>query len=119
MTTTEFEGKEKLCQFIKEYEDDQYCLEILHFLGRHPSTRFSRSALFYALKGGRLYLERALKRLISQRLLKLYTRNNEALYSLTEDSSLRALVAELARLEWCQWQQVLAQSHSPAEEAPP
>ncbi len=101
-----------LCQFIKEYADDQYCLELLQFFGGYPHARFSWLAVVHALNvnGGRLYVERALRHLINKGVVRTYIEgNNLPLYFLTGDEPLRRPALELAKLDWHQWQLVLRQ----------
>ena len=109
MITSEIAIEEKLCQFIKEYADDQYCLELVIFLGRHPCTRFSQLAIVHALDRRRLYIERALRRLISKGVVTTSIENNVPVYSLTENESLANPVLALAKLDWYQWQRLLGQ----------
>jgi hypothetical protein len=106
MTLSQIHIAANLYQFIKEYADDHYCLELLRFLGRYPNARFSRLALAHALdvNGGRLYIGRALRHLIAKGVVKTYIKNNVGLYSLTRDESLRSLALDLGKLDWCQWQ---------------
>ncbi len=116
MAVSEVAIEEKLCQFIKEYADGQYCLlELLRFWGRHPNTRFSQLAIVHALDSRRLYVETALKHLINEGIIKTYIENGDFRYSLTEDEELRNLVLDLARLNWCQWQLMLGQMYPSSE----
>ncbi len=117
MIVSETTLQERLCQFTKEYTDDQCCLlEILQFFGRYPHTRFSGLAVIHALNGRRFYTERALKYLIDKGVVKRYSENNVSLYSLTEDEELRSLVLNLAKLDWGQWQLLLKQIYPASEE---
>jgi len=111
MTASEIAIAEKLDQFLKEYADSYYCLEILRFFGKYPRARFSGLAVVHALNvnGGRLYIEKVLRYLIDKGVVKTYIENNVRLYSLTEDESLRSLVSDLAKLDWHQWQLVVRQ----------
>lgn len=104
--------REKLCQFIKDYADGQYCLELLQFLGRHPCTRFSQMAIVRALQNKRLYTERALSYLVKKGLVKLDTTTSVPLYSLTDDETLHNTVLSLTRIDWRQRQSVLRQAYS-------
>ncbi len=100
----------KLCQFVKEWGDDHYCmLELLRFFGSHPCARFSRLAIVHALSSTKVYIEGALKHLINKGVVRRYIENNVPFYSLTEDESLRSPVLELAKLDWFQWQLMLRQ----------
>jgi len=111
MTVPEIAIAEKLYQFIKEYADDHYCLELLRFFGGYPRARFSGLAVVHALdmNGRRLYIERVLRHLIDKGVVKTCIENNVRLYSLTDDESLRSLVSDLAKLDWRQWQLVVRQ----------
>lgn len=104
--------EEKLCQFIKEYASDQYCLELLQFFGAYPHTRFSSLAIIHALSGGRLPTERALRQLVSKGVIRTCMDNNILLHSLTEDEPVRSLVLDLAKLDWHYWQLVLRQIYA-------
>ena len=118
MSGSEIAIAEKLYQFIKEYADDHYCLELLRFFGGYPHARFSGLAVVHALdvNGRRLYIERVLRHLIDKGVVKTYIENNVCLYSLTEDESLRSLASDLANLDWRQWQLVVRQIYpAPAE----
>jgi len=77
--------KGKLRGLIEEHADDQYCQEILLFLGRHPYTRFSRLTIIHALNGYKWCTEQALKRLTNTGLVKRYVENDVTLYSLSGD----------------------------------
>ncbi len=102
---------EKLCQFIEQYADDHYCLELLRFFGGYPHARFSELAVVHALNSnnGKLYTKRALRRLMDEGVIRTHNENNVLLYSLTGDESLRSLASDLAKLDWRQWQLVLRQ----------
>ena len=112
MTSAKTTIKEKLCQFIKQYMDSQYCLELLRFLEGYPHVRFSELAIVHALNSnpGKLYTKRALRQLVDKGLVRISIDNNIRFYSLTEDKSLRSLATDLARLDWHQWQLVLRQT---------
>lgn len=106
--------KEKLSHFIKDYTGDQYPLmELLHFLGRHPHTRFSRLAIVHALNYGKLYTERALRYLVNKEVIKVHIANNVPLYSLTKNEPLRSWALHLGRLEWSQWQLLFGERNLP------
>ncbi len=117
MAIAEVAIPDKLCRFIGQYAEDHYCLlELLRFLGRHPSTRFSQQAIAYALNSGRLHVETALKYLVNRGAVRRNVENNAPFYSLTDDESLRGLVLDLAKLDWSQWQLVLRRSYPAATE---
>ena len=106
--------REHLCQLIKEYSDDPYCLELIQFFGWHPNARFSGLAILHALSvsGERRYIEKALRQLIDKGVVKTYSENNIALYCLTDDEALRQAALDIARLDWSQWQVMLRQSYT-------
>lgn len=83
MTISEIAIEGKLCQLAKEYVDDQCCQELILFLGRHPRTRFSHLAIVHALNGHRFYTERAIVRLVNNRVVRRYVENNISFYSLS------------------------------------
>jgi len=101
--------EEKLRQFVSQYADDPYCLELLRFFGRHPNTQFGHLATVHAFNGQRWHIELALRRLIKEGVVRTYTENNVPSYSLSQDESLRSLVLDLAKLDWGRWQLTLRQ----------
>jgi len=105
--------EEKLSQFVKDYVDDYYCLELFRFFGAYPDTHFNRLAIIHALNvnGGKLYVEQALSRLIDKGVIKTYSTNDTSLYSLTGDEPLHSLVLCISKLTWHQWQLMLHQSN--------
>ena len=113
MTAFEIKIAEELCQSVKQYADDHYCLELLRFFGWHPHARFNELAVVHALNsnGGKLHTKRALKQLVDKGVVRISIDNNIPLYSLTEDESLCSLASDLAKLDWRQWQLVLRQTH--------
>lgn len=112
MTLTDTTVDGKLCQFLKEYDGDQCSLELIIFLGRHPNTRFSRLAIVHALNARRLDIERALRHLKEKGLVTAYPDNGTAVYSLTDDESLRTSVLDLLKISWWDWQPGLRQFYS-------
>ncbi|MDP2932417.1 MAG: hypothetical protein Q8O05_07985 [Chloroflexota bacterium] len=100
----------KLFKFIKDYGDDQVCLlELLLFMGRHPSTRFSRLAIEQVLKSRKVYVEKALNYLVSRGVINRHDGRSVPVYSLGQDDSLRRSVSAMARLDWWQRQSLLRQ----------
>ena len=95
MAVKEITIEYKLRQFIQECSN-QYCLEPLLFLGRHPHTRFSRLVIVHALDARRVDIDRALQHLINKGLVVMHAENGVPLYSLTEDESLRSLAIGLS-----------------------
>ena len=85
VTVSQIAIKGKLHELIREYAEDQYCQEILFFLGRHPRTRFSHLTVICVLNGSRWCTEQALKRLTNAGLVKRYVENDVTLYSLGVD----------------------------------
>jgi len=118
MTVPQITIAEKLYQFIKEYADSHYCLELLRFFGGHPLARFSRLAVVHALgaRDGGLYLEIILRRLVEKGVVKTYIKNDVRLYSLTEDDSLSNLASDLAKLDRRQWQLIVRQIYPVPEQ---
>ncbi len=113
MTVAEISMAEKLCQFTKQYADDQCCLELLRFFGGYPHARFSELAVVHALNSnhGKLYTTRALRQLVDKGVVRISIENTVPLYSLTEDESLLSLSSDLAKLDWRQWQLVFRQTY--------
>ncbi len=99
----------ELCQFAREYADDQCSLELLQFFGRFPHTRFGELAVYRALNSRKLFVGRALKSLTDKKLVRRDVENSVPIYSLTGDETLRNLVLNLARLNRSQWQLLLRQ----------
>ncbi|MBM2825691.1 MAG: hypothetical protein HW402_1355 [Dehalococcoidales bacterium] len=106
----------ELCQFAREYADDQCCLELLQFFGRYPHTRFGELAVFRTLNSRRLFVGKALKCLTDKKLVRRDVENSVPIYSLTNDESLRNLVLDLARLDRSQWQLLLRQVYPASTE---
>ncbi len=105
MTIAEVSAQEKARDFLREFADDSYCLNLLHFFGEHPYARFNWLAVLHAqgMDGGKSFLEKALRGLIDQGIVRECGDNGSALYSLTEDEMLRRQVMELAKLDWREW----------------
>jgi hypothetical protein len=114
MATAQVTERGYLCQLIKEYNDDPYCLELIRFFGWHPNARFSGLAVLHALSvgGERRYVEKALSQLVDKGMVKTYSENDIAFYCLTDDKALRQSVLDVARLDWSQWQVMLRQSYT-------
>jgi len=105
--------EEGLAQYVHNYADDRHCLlELLRFLGKHPYTRFSRSAVVHALKNQRVNVERALRYLTANGVVSSDSENKIHLYSLAKDGPERNWALDLAKFDWCQWQVVLKQVES-------
>jgi len=114
MNTAQTTERENVFQLIKEYDSDPCCLELIQFFGWYPNARFSRLAILHALSanGERRSIERALRQLIDNGVVKTYSENNAPLYCLCDDASKREAALEMARLDWGQWQGVLRQSYA-------
>jgi len=109
MTLTDIRVVEGIQQFIHDYGDDHCCIEILRFFGGYQDTRFSQLAIVHGLDAAnrRLYVERALMPLIDSGVIGTAAENGACLYYLTDNSTLRRLAADLARLDWRQWQSLV------------
>ncbi len=93
-------------QFIEKYVDDNYCLELLRYFGGYPFMRFSEAAVIHPLNGhgGSHRILNALKRLITDGIIRAFDENNLRLYRLTEEDSVRIPIMNLAKIDWSQWQ---------------
>ena len=62
MVTTQTPKQEIACQYIKEYADNPYCLELIQFFGWRPGTRYCSLAILHALgdNGESPYIKQAL-----------------------------------------------------------
>lgn len=109
MTIAEVSTQEKACDFVREFADDRYSLRLLRFLGMHPYARFGRLAILHAecTDSRKSFLEKALRRLVDQGIVKECVENGFSLYSLTEDKTLANRVMELAKLDWREWRIVV------------
>ena len=117
MGDNEIIEQDTLFQFINKYSKNRYYLELLRFFGIHPSTRFNRLAIIYALSegGGKLEVEKALVHLTEKGVVKSCIESNAQLYSLTGCEAIRRQVLKLSKLEWHQWQLILKQNFFPVE----
>lgn len=95
MSAEDDERKERLEQFIRENVGTRLELELLYFWSRHHDTRFSQSAILYAMDSNKLDTQQALDVLVAKGLLQRQVANGVALYSLTADTERRSLVLEL------------------------
>lgn len=114
MVTQETTVEKKLYNFIEEYACDQCGVELLHFLTRHPKTRFSCLAIYHASNWPKSDIEKALQHLEKVRLVTTYSGNGTAFYSLTQNESLRNSVLDLLSIEQAQWQQLLKHKPNPS-----
>ena len=101
------EVEDKISHLVREYGDDHCSLDLLMFFGRHPYARFSRMAIAHSIDAQRLNIDRPLKQLITDGLVRMYVENGLTVYSLTEDASLCELVTLLVSLDWYRWQTML------------
>jgi hypothetical protein len=85
VTISQIAAKGRLPELVKGCADDQYCQEVLRFLGWHPHTRFSRLTIIHALNGYRWGTERALNQLTDAGLVKRSAENGVTLYLLSGD----------------------------------
>jgi hypothetical protein len=100
----------KLAKCVQDYADDRCSLlELLRFLGKHPYTRFSRSAIVLALRNQGVLVGRGLRYLVDNGIVTFEEEQKIELYSLTSREPMRNWALELVRLDWCQWQAVLRQ----------
>jgi hypothetical protein len=92
---------EELSHFIKEHANDHCALQLILFFAIHPYARFSELAITHALNqnGGRRSLQKVLRNLVDRGIIRKCIENNVLLYSLSDNSSMRSLVLELARLD--------------------
>jgi hypothetical protein len=110
MFTSVVDVEGKLARCVQNYGDDRCSLlELLRFLGKHPYTRFSRSAIVLALRNQGVFVERGLKYLFDIGIVSFEKEQNIQLYSLASSEPVRNWALELVRLDWCQWQAVLRQ----------
>lgn len=107
--------EERLLQFIKDCWENQYSLEILLFLGKHPCAQFNQMVFVRGSTGQRLDMERAMKTLVTRGLVKVFTNTYVPLFSLTTEEPVRSLVLELVSLTRQQLQVALKQVHQPCE----
>ena len=103
--------EEKLWQFIKEYNEDQCSLELLHFWSRHPKTRFSQRAIMHTLKMHKYEADKALSRLSEKGILVKNAEKGVTIYSLTREEALFGLIMKIATLDWRQFHSLLEQTH--------
>jgi hypothetical protein len=97
MTISKIPIEINIRHFSKEYADDPHCLEVILFLAKHPRTRFSKEVIVHALNTKTVYIEKTIRRLISDGIMKKHARNNVFFYSLTEDKSILDSVSNLAQ----------------------
>lgn len=101
--------EDKLCNFIKNFSDDLYCLELLMFFSQHPNARFNRSAVLHALTIEHFETSISLKRLIAKKIVVTYSENGNTLYGLTKEEPEHSLAVNLINIDQHQWQIILEQ----------
>jgi hypothetical protein len=101
--------EDKLCNFIKDFGDDLFSLELLLFFSRHPHARFNRTAVVHALTTKQFDTGIALKRLIDKKIVVTYCENGVTLYALTKEEPLHTLAANLINIDQRQWQIIVEQ----------
>lgn len=111
--------EDKMLQFIKDCWENQYSLEILLFLGRHPCAQFNQMVFVRGSTEQRLDLERAMRTLINKGLVKVFTNTYVPLYSLTQDEPTHSLVLKLVSLSRYQLQLAMTQIHEKRETPAP
>jgi hypothetical protein len=97
-------NNEKLLMLIREYTNDNHCMELLQFFGKYPCARFTRLAIVHGLFNGDAHgnsrlIEKALKRIVDGNLVCTRLENGIILYSLTEDKYSRDTICEFAVLD--------------------
>ena len=90
---------EELFNFLVDYTNNHYYLEIILFLTHYPYTQFNESAIIRAMKqeGERRCIRESIRYLVDKGVIKTYIDNNVVLYSLTDN--VRSLLLELAKLD--------------------
>ncbi len=103
------EIEDKLSNFINEFSDNLYCLELLMFFSRHPNARFNRSAILHAVKIEHFEASLSLKHLVDKKVVVAYPENGITLYALTKEEPARTLASQLVSIDQHQWQIILEQ----------
>ncbi len=90
---------EELFHFVKEQLDDNYALQCMLFFADHPYVQFNELAIIHALNqdGRRRYIQKALRALVDNGMIKTSIDSNVLLYSLPE--TMLSLGLELAKLD--------------------
>jgi hypothetical protein len=99
----------KLSDFINEFSDNLYCLELLIFFSRHPNARFNRSAILNAVKIEHFEASISLKHLVDRKVIATYAENGITLYGLTKEEPAHTLASQLISIDQHQWQIILEQ----------
>jgi hypothetical protein len=101
--------EDKLCNFIKDFGDDLFSLELLLFFSRHPNARFNRTSILHVLTTKQFDTGIALKRLIDKKIVVTHSENGVSLYALTREEPLHSLAAGLVNIDQRQWQVIVEQ----------
>ncbi len=110
--TSEITISEELRHFVDEHANDYHALQIILFFADHPYARFSELTIIHALnhdRSGERCIQEALRKLVDKRMMKMSTESKVAFYSLSENTSVRSPVLELAKLDVRQRQIFLRQ----------
>jgi len=99
--------EEKLNQFIKEFSEDLYSLELLLFFSRHPHARFNCTSVLHALTTKKFDINAALQVLKDKKIVVTYFENGITLYALTKEEPAHSLASELVNIDQRQWQTVI------------
>jgi len=103
----EIDIEDKLCNFIKDFSEDLYSLELLLFFSRHPNARFNRTAVIHALTTRQFDAGIALKQLMDKKMVVTYCENGITLYALTKEEPVHSLASQLINIDQRQWQIIL------------
>lgn len=92
---------EGLNRFINEYADNQDAMQVIMFFAMHPNARFSELAITHALNqcSSRRGLKKAINDLVGRGVISTSNENRVSLYSLPDNTLLKGLILELARLD--------------------
>ena len=103
------EIEDKLSNFINEFSDNLYCLELLMFFSRHPNARFNRSAILHSAKIEPFEASISLNHLVNKKVVVAYSENDITLYGLTKEEPTHTLASQLVSIDQNQWQIILEQ----------
>jgi len=104
LVVKEINLQDSLSNFIREFADDLYSLELLLFFSRHPHARFNRTAVLHAVITKQFDTALALKRLIDKKLVVTSCENGINLFALTKEEPWHSLAAQLTTIDQRQWQ---------------
>jgi len=103
------EIEDKLSNFINQFADNLYCLELLMFFSRHPNARFNRSAVLHSVKIAHFEASISLKHLVDKKVVVAYSENEITLYGLTKEEPAHSLASKLVSIDQSRWQIILDQ----------